>query len=92
MSIKVPEREWHETVLDLITNPEGVAFARFVLENQSTEELRKLVRHFRRMNRTEGLTGLAIAGLGKAACINWLLQTPGVEFQVKVLVCRKDLD
>ena len=73
------DEQWQETVFDLITDPQGQDLARAVLENQTVDELRKLVRHFRSLRNT-GLTGLATAGLNKAACVDWLLGTPGVEF------------
>jgi hypothetical protein len=75
------DEQWRETVLELITNPEAAGFARDVLGFQTVNELRKLVRYFRSMRQIPEVTGLTVAGLNKAACIDWLLGTPGVEFK-----------
>jgi hypothetical protein len=83
------DEQWRETVLELITNPEAAGFAREVLGFQTVTELRKLVRHFRSMRQKPEVTGLTVAGLNKAACIDWLLGTPGVEFKSHQYVPEK---
>ena len=63
---------------------ESAQYSRWTLENMSVDELRKIVRFFK-VQRGSTLSGLAIAGMNKAACVDWLLEAEQVEYAPKVV-------
>jgi cobaltochelatase CobS len=57
---------------------DNAQYSRFGLENESVDSLRKMVRYFK-VCRNSNLSGVYIAGMKQAECIDWLLQVEPVK-------------
>ena len=61
-------------MLDSITYSDTVYY-RYNLDNVMVDKLRAMVRHFKVERNASSPTGIEISGMGKTACIDWLLQS-----------------
>ena len=56
---------------------DGAQYSRAVLEDQSVDKLRQMVRALK-VERKSLISGIMIAGMNKAECVHWLLNDPAI--------------